>query len=207
MEIVKKSIKDQVYEILRSKILSGEMKLGEKLNIAAISSELHVSNTPVREALSMLEKDGLVEMSHNTGPSVIGYSPVLFQKIEKAVAILILGAYDYLLASGKTDELCSRLADALERQEEAAPSGDIQVHTRQSMEFDDCFVELAENDYLDKLYREISDLFFIVAVYDQSEGAGERQNITDEHRMILQAIQAGDYSAARDLIARHYSRM
>lgn len=55
-------IRDRVYEMLRREILSGGFNPGEPLNILGISKQLGVSSAPVREAINMLSKDGLVEL-------------------------------------------------------------------------------------------------------------------------------------------------
>ncbi len=53
------SMREQCYEIIKEKIFRQVYDLGEDINILALSNELSVSNTPVREALSRLEADGL----------------------------------------------------------------------------------------------------------------------------------------------------
>ena len=53
------SLKAQVYEIIRQKILQQEYALGEKINIDTVADELKISNSPIREALMMLSQDGL----------------------------------------------------------------------------------------------------------------------------------------------------
>ena len=65
------SLKAQVYEIIRQKILQQEYALGEKINIDTVADELKISNSPIREALMMLSQDGLIEMIPNNGARVI----------------------------------------------------------------------------------------------------------------------------------------
>lgn len=55
-------IRDRVYEMLRKEILVGGFTAGEPLNILGISKQLGVSSAPIREAINMLSKDGLVEL-------------------------------------------------------------------------------------------------------------------------------------------------
>lgn len=57
----RKMLADEVYEILRGSLLSQQIPPGSKMNLDALARELHVSNTPVRQALSRLEADGLVQ--------------------------------------------------------------------------------------------------------------------------------------------------
>ena len=58
-----------VVEILREKILSGEIVAGQPLRQAALADELNVSRIPVREALLQLEGEGLVSFEPHKGAS------------------------------------------------------------------------------------------------------------------------------------------
>ena len=55
-KIKKNTMKNQAYEIIRKKILNQSYIPGEKISIASLTEELQISNTPIREALSMLEE-------------------------------------------------------------------------------------------------------------------------------------------------------
>lgn len=69
-EIVTKSIKDQIYEILKEEILTGELPSGEQLVEQAIADRFHTSRSPVREAVKQLTGDGLVVNFTNKGTFV-----------------------------------------------------------------------------------------------------------------------------------------
>lgn len=58
--IIRKTLREQVVEILRHKILSGEIKPGERIIEAKVAEELKVSRGPLREALRQIEEEGLV---------------------------------------------------------------------------------------------------------------------------------------------------
>ncbi|MGI6451823.1 MAG: GntR family transcriptional regulator [Desulfitobacteriia bacterium] len=70
----------QVYEIIREKILSGELKGGERIYENKISQELGVSRSPVREALRMLEQDEFLVFN---SPSGLIVNPMNFQDMEE----------------------------------------------------------------------------------------------------------------------------
>ena len=66
-------IRDRIYDMLRSEILSGGFAPGDDLNILSISKQLGVSCAPVREALNMLNKDGLVDLTpYKTASVAVG---------------------------------------------------------------------------------------------------------------------------------------
>jgi len=56
-----KSISDQIYDLLKKKILNSELQPGERLMQEEVAEALKASRTPVRQAFHLLEKDGLVE--------------------------------------------------------------------------------------------------------------------------------------------------
>ena len=60
-----KSIREQVYEALKEKIINGEISSGERIVEVDYAKEFGVSRTPLREALRMLEFEGLVNSSEN----------------------------------------------------------------------------------------------------------------------------------------------
>ena len=63
-------LRDVVFNTLRESILKGEMKPGERLMEIHLASRLGVSRTPIREAIRMLELEGLVTMIPRRGAEV-----------------------------------------------------------------------------------------------------------------------------------------
>ncbi|MCD6545776.1 MAG: GntR family transcriptional regulator [Thermotogae bacterium] len=60
-------VRTKVYDLLKEEILSGEIKLGQRLNVRKLSKELGISPTPVRDALLALAADGLVKVVPRVG--------------------------------------------------------------------------------------------------------------------------------------------
>ena len=63
-------LRDVVFKTLRGAILRGELKPGERLMEIRLANELGVSRTPIREAIRMLELEGLVLMVPRRGAQV-----------------------------------------------------------------------------------------------------------------------------------------
>ena len=58
------------YEVLREQIVAGTLAPGERLRLRTLAESLGLSEMPVREALRMLSRDGLVEFSDHRGATV-----------------------------------------------------------------------------------------------------------------------------------------
>lgn len=65
---------DKCLAAIRSMVLSGELLPGQKLQQAALAETLGVSRIPVREALSRLQSEGIVEHKANTGYTVARFN-------------------------------------------------------------------------------------------------------------------------------------
>jgi len=69
-QLIVNTRKDLVADRIRNRILRGSFKPGDKLDQVLIAEELNVSRSPVREALRMLEAEGLITSSPNRGAVV-----------------------------------------------------------------------------------------------------------------------------------------
>ena len=67
-------IRDIAYEILKHAIITGDIPAGERIVETEYASKLHISRTPLREALRKLERDGLVEYEMRRGVIVRAFT-------------------------------------------------------------------------------------------------------------------------------------
>ena len=97
-------IRDIAYEVLRHAIITGEIPAGERIVETEYASRLHISRTPLREALRRLERDGLVNAERTSGRFVTADA----EKIEQLRGALSSGfigeMFKQLQALGLTNE-------------------------------------------------------------------------------------------------------
>jgi DNA-binding GntR family transcriptional regulator len=67
MKLQKQTFRDQIREILNDQLFSGKLKSGEKISLAELARKLETSVTPVREALTQLEHEGIIQYIPNVG--------------------------------------------------------------------------------------------------------------------------------------------
>ncbi len=112
MAIEYKTRTQLVVEILREKILSGEISAGQPLRQAALADELNVSRIPVREALLQLEAEGLVIFEPHKGASA---TELNLDQVDELFELRAMIEGDLLTASlaNITDEALAQATDIL----------------------------------------------------------------------------------------------
>lgn len=100
---------ERVAEALRDRIVKGEIAPGTRLVERHLSADLGVSRTPIREALKLLQADGLVEISLHRGAQVTTYTP------EEALHLFdIIAVIEALAAECVAERREAKVLDGLE---------------------------------------------------------------------------------------------
>lgn len=199
-------IRDRIYSEIKSDIMNGTYAPGSRLSITSISRAMKVSNSPVREAISMLNRDGLVDIFPNSGPLVIKLSDKKLSDIAQAILSMLLGAFEICQQTERIDYLIELLGKALNAQIHHPQDSTVQEYVRCSIAFEKAFITCCDNPYITRQYTAIEDLFYLVVLYNQQRIETGRSHTIMEHQQILSAITGGDHSAAKMLISRHYNR-
>lgn len=200
------TIKDQVYEYIKEMILSQKFQLGEKINIDTLAAELNVSNSPIREALMMLEKQGLVENIPNVGTHIISFSPDVYREICSALLTIVTGAYELCLHQNTIDVAVKSMRKHLLLQKEAIDSADMHTSIKYALAFDKSIVYATQNNYLLSIYEQMEDIFFLMALHSHQRDKEEHVQNIHEHSMILESIENNDEAAVIKWLFIHYDK-
>lgn len=190
-------IADMVYTRLREAILSAELRPNRRLVEDELAEWLHVSRTPVREALLRLEQERLVE--RNRGWIVRENNPSEIRaRLECRLAIE--GYAARLAADRRTDadlaEL-ERLADLMEQ------SGITRLEfNRLNDRFHKVLTEAAANPTLVNLHAQTKINYWDLSVPVVFSAEVDRQ-VHEHHRGLIAALQARDGDAAEQLARAH----
>lgn len=204
MAIIKKSIKEQVYDEIRNRIITREYAPGSVLNISRLSEELGVSNSPIREALAMLAKEDLLTIVANSKYKVVELDENLLQQVDAALVSVLIGAARLCMKMDKMDLLERKLQAAYDKQ--CAHHEKISLKDRYwlAMDFDKEIVILTENDLIMKDFENLANLlYFSTSLTDKAY-----ENSIIEHKAILDAVKARDYlqivGALEDHLVKHF---
>ena len=143
--IIRKTLREQVVEILRHKILSGEIKPGERIIEAKVAEELKVSRGPLREALRQIEEEGLVVYEAQKGCVVktMTYKEMqetyLIQSTLEKLAVQMCGGE----ISKEQDEEMQKLVLSMEK---AANQKNLYEVIEFDEQFHECIVKTAHSE-------------------------------------------------------------
>jgi DNA-binding GntR family transcriptional regulator len=201
LPIVRLSIADQVYERLRSQIVTGEIPSGSLLSIDDISRQIeNTSKTPVRDALNRLRGEGLVVGTGAGKLQVVKLMPDQITQIcELRCALEILGlkwGFDNLCRA-KLDKTLSTLLGI----REDIRQGRLENWDRDDIEFHATIISASENLWLVRIYSQLSDLINITRHMFRS--TERHKQSCEEHIAIVDALLEKDLESSTRLLTAH----
>lgn len=198
----RKTLQSQVYEYLKEEIIIGNIEPGERLIEEKVSEKLQVSRSPIREAVRMLEKDGLLFVNKSGGVTVFKPSIDDFRNLyECRVEMESLASYYAAQRRSSEDVEIIRLhllqAGKLRKEDNMKKIHDV------NESFHDSVVRASENPFLIKM---TSQLRGVNSFYRKAILEIEPMHMKDaqlEHQNIFQAIVDQDKDEARRLMKVH----
>ena len=204
--ITKTSIKDQVYQIIKKKIYDQEYDFGDTINITALSKELGVSNTPIREALSRLEVEGLVKTTMRTKTQVISLDEKECAECAISFFVTAFGAYALCHKEEKIDTLLELMDAALAEQRKAFEEQNFTDYVEKSNAFDRTFATATGNERVLQSYDNLTSLFYPIVRLQHSRADYNREENLRQHEEIRDAVASGDFMKTKDLLYNHFNK-
>lgn len=196
------SVASRVQHHLRSLVLDGTLPPGAEFSQVELARALGVSRTPLREALRMLQEEGLVDAEQNRMARITACDPLELDAVYAARVSLESVAVSLTAARCPAATL-SELEDLLDRMEQN--DGDLATFQPQHRRFHRLLVSGAPPTFLRTVHTQ----------QDRAERYWRLLNVLEpaphtrrdrEHREIVAAIRAGDGPAAASVLAQHLAR-
>jgi DNA-binding GntR family transcriptional regulator len=194
--------KETVYDRVRSAILEGELTPGAIMSQVALAEELEISRTPLREALRMLQSEGLIEAEPNRRVRVTPISPDDLEDLCIIRVTLEAEALRLSLPRMTADDL-ARLEGAMAEMAHYADARDYRGWGAPHRRFHRLLTAHAGqrlNALLDQLFDH-SERYRRMHI-----GHGPSAWATAGHRAILDACKQGDRVGASSRLASHLAR-
>lgn len=197
----KYSLRGRVFHKMREDILNGHYKEHEELKEVAISEEMGVSRTPVREALRQLELEGLVQIIPNKGAYVTGITQKDVEDI-----YMIRSLLEGLCAKWACEHITKEQMDEMEENVYLAKFHAQKGHLEQLAELDnrfhDIMYEACHSKMLEHLLKDFHQ--YVLRVRKKTLNNANRGLASNgEHEAIMEAIKEKNGAKAEQLANNH----
>lgn len=201
----RKSTAEQIADGLAEKIVSGELRPGERIRESVLAETLGVSRNSIREAMRLLERSSLITYAFNRGAVVKRPSSDELCELYDARRVLEVAA-----ARTPTPDKAARarLNEAFRQLTEAARLQVPAELVTADLAFHAALVGLAGSTRIDRYFAELTrELNFYLMIITVSDREFEHsEDIVAEHRAILDAVTAAEPEAAGVLVGDHIDR-
>ena len=196
-----RTLKQNIYQQLRERIIFQELKAGEFLNETRLAVDLGVSRTVLREILQRLISDGLLTATPGQGVYVQGID-LLMIKSAYEMRVPLEGLAGRLAAERAQPGHLASLRELIGRGEAAKAQRDYREMARLDWEFHRLIGEMTRNELLattlQRLLLPFNRLWYL-AMADH----GQVGNILQEWQAILAALETRSVSAAEKALVEH----
>jgi DNA-binding GntR family transcriptional regulator len=197
----RRKVTDWVYEELKGAIVDLRLPPGDPLREAALADQLGVSKTPIREALTRLEREGLVETTSFKGAVVTGYSAQDLWELYELRELLEIAAIR-AAATGMSGEDRARMARIITDSRTLRRAGDFAGLARLLTEFDDLIFEQVRNGRIRALVANLQAHLTRIG-HLTAALPGRVETSVEEHEKIVAALTQRDPDLAEQAMSEH----
>ncbi|WP_421704299.1 GntR family transcriptional regulator [Aliiroseovarius sp.] len=200
--------KAELYDHLKTAIMTLGLRPGEDLDESTLSEEFTLSRTPLREVLRQLAGEGYVELRENRGARVSEMSHTTLRDFFLA-APMMYGAVLQLAAKNARPKQIEALKDAQMKFRAALRSGSGEDRAMANNLFHEITGDMADNIYLrPSFHRLLIDHARIGMTFYRPRDPKMAENLSEasqQHDAIIAAIEEGDEPAAAQLAIDHWN--
>ena len=196
-------LRDVVFNTLREAILKGELKPGERLMELQLAAKLGVSRTPIREAIRMLEQEGLAVTVPRKGAEVAGMTEKDMQDVlqirEALEELAVQVACDMI-----TEEEKLQLNKSMHDFEHSLKSRDLKRMAECDVAFHDVIYQATDNPKLVIMLNNLREQMYRYRV-EYLKNEENYPDLLEEHEEIYKGILENDKKKVAEVIRKHIS--
>lgn len=202
-KIMRQTLREQVTQAIRMKLLTGELKPGTKIVEQEMAEELGVSRGPVREALRQIEQEGLVEYTSHVGCSVKDFTAQDVYEVYLLRANLEI--LSVKMCEGRfSQQTLKKMEEILNRMDSIEDLEHFDEAIENDNEFHECIIKESKLTRLYTLWNSMSGGNTIVFY----RGAGKSEYVIHNqrkiHQKVFDALKTGDVSLICSILMEHY---
>lgn len=200
-----KSLTEIVASRLRQAIVDGEFALGEMISEDTLAALFGVSRTPVRDALTLLQNTGLVEIRPKRGSFVFQPSEDDMRAICDFRVMLEVQAARCAHRHNH-DGVVKALQDGLDEMQAAIDADDDVRYGHADSAFHLTLFLYSGNSYLHDAYDLVAGKIAALRTAMSRQFADAREVSLAEHRAVMDFVDQGDFAGLEDLLRVHIDR-
>mgnify|MGYP006268857623 FL=1 len=205
---------ERAYERLRSEILRGDLMPGDRLTAADLQERFSLGITPIREALTRLSVEGLVETENHRGAKVANVSTATFTDLMSTRRSIERLCLEASIANGDEIWEAEVLAAMHMLSRTPLPSssedrGAAALWEERHRRFHLALVSACGSEWLLRFWNMLVDhteRFRKLRLLHRHTAEAEVRDVNDEHRAIMNAVLARDATAAIGLMDLHLAK-
>lgn len=202
MVINKKTLSDQIYDVLKKEILNREIPFGDKLVNRTLQKRFGVSSSPIRDAINRLNQDGLITSIDKTGATVVEFDYEFFLEINEILLYVVNTGVKLSFEKSDIKEVCQYLQKYIALQEKYIGTDRFYDY---DYKFHKVFIDYSHNSRLAKIFEEYNVLHeMLVRNYYNPETMQIQEDSIKVHRRIADAFCNKDYEKVMELTEKHY---
>jgi len=190
------TLKEKAYEIIRERIISGELKPGDVLTERTLVEMLGMSRTPIRAALERLDANGLAKYTPNKGLIV---NEMSLQKV--------IDLYDFRIAMESfvvrklsaqhwNEEDVNWFEENLRQQERSMQEQDYEAFTQADWQFHRNLAAVLGNAEILQAMDQLQDKLYLTALKVLRKDRSRIQISYEDHVRLFQEIRSGNAQSA-----------
>jgi DNA-binding GntR family transcriptional regulator len=201
IEISRLALHDQVAARLRTMLVEGRIAPGAKLLERELCAELHVSRTPLREAIKLLAAEGLVDLLPNRGAIAVKLTEADVLNAFEVLALLE-GASGELAAERISNDELAGVRALHHEMKSCFARRDLSGYYRLNARIHTAINEAARNPVLSSTYRSINARVQALR-FRTNQNVAKWKRAMKEHDLMLDALAAHDAATLRQLLVQH----
>jgi len=191
----------QITSIIRQAIITGELKPGTRLREQDLSKSLDISRSPIREALRILESEGLVQISPNKGALVVQLNEKDLKEIYELRKLLEVHAIR-IACNRMTQADLEELKIIITEMKRRLELKDYIGYLKSSHEFHEYFIKKCENERLFNLFRVLRNNILAIQIFAYSYPERSADSF-EEHKKILSELSKKNPDKAEEYLKKH----
>jgi len=191
----------RIAHLIREEIFDGRVSAGARLKVSEIAKRFGTSTNPAREALQVLEGEGLVTIMPNRGASVREISEDMLQNVFDLRSILWAYIVKSFVKFATPDDI-AKLRHHQENCEAAVEGGDYAAYHKANVAFHDLMVDHHFNSEAVSIIRKHDRWLQALSKSEPLNLAQMRRSVA-EHWRIVEAVEKGEVEDAVQAIEEH----